>query len=502
MTSGASTFWSGVKQAAAEIESAVNETPIRLAVTGLSRAGKTVFITSLVCNFLALGNGYVTLKKIHDLLSNQAQNRLKRIGIAPLDAGIVSAFDYKEKLSELASETPSWPPRTVDVARIALEIEVARNSAFWNKLGHRRIRLEILDYPGEWLLDLPLLTRSFADWSRETLATLRRPPRQAVFVDFLDFLSAVDPNEPSTDELVLRGHTLYRAALLQCRDRLGLRYLQPGRFLCPGPRSDAPFMCFFPVDLTGSQPGRGTVGALLGDRYEAYKTDMRTTFFDTHFKDFDRQMVLVDLLGALSGGKAAFEDTSRAIAEIAAGMRYGWNLPRPIQHVAAAAMWVGKLQAQGLYGSRVAEAMSQALLSRRVEKVAFIATKADHVPAMRRDNLRNLLRALAEPARAEQGGMPVTYHAVAAVLSTEDGTTRTTDGRPMEVVFGVPHGEGRARPFYAGDVPSAHPPESFWSDRYFELPVFKPPRIDKTGSTGIPHLGVDEALSALLEDRL
>jgi predicted YcjX-like family ATPase len=39
---------------------------------------------------------------------------------------------------------------------------------------------------------------------------------------------------------------------------------------------------------------------------------------------------------------------------------------------------------------------------RRIERVTFVATKADHVPALKRDNLCNLVRALAEPAREQQ----------------------------------------------------------------------------------------------------
>jgi uncharacterized protein len=69
-------------------------------------------------------------------------------------------------------------------------------------------------------------------------------------------------------------------------------------------------------------------------------------------------------------------------------------------------------------------------------------------------------------------------------------------------VFGVPLGEAHARPFYPGEVPSARPRDSFWSNRYFELPVFKPPQIDPTGATGIPHLGLDEVLTAVLKDVL
>jgi uncharacterized protein len=307
---------------------------------------------------------------------------------------------------------------------------VERNGAFWRKLGPRRIRLEILDYPGEWLLDLPLLTQSYAAWSEATLALLRQPPRDAIFAEFFAFLNAVDALGSADDELIQRGHALYRRALHECRERFGLRYLQPGRFLCPGSRSDAPFMWFFPIGQADTQPARGTAGALLRDRYEAYKAAMRATFFDTHFEDFDRQIVLIDVLGALHAGKEAFDDTARAITDIAAGMSYGRNLARPVHEIGAAALHAGGwLLGRRVYGgTRAADAMSHALKTRRVERVAFVATKADHVPAMRRDNLRNLLRALVETAREGLGRTPVTYHSVAAVVSTEDGTATIEGG--------------------------------------------------------------------------
>jgi predicted YcjX-like family ATPase len=489
--------------ATSAVDTAVNETLIRLAVTGLSRAGKTVFITSLIRNLLALGQGRGTLPQLQACLGADGGSRLKHVRVLPAGAATIPSFDYSKKFAELASETPSWPPRTDDLAQIALDIEVERNGTFWRKLGPRRIRLEILDYPGEWLLDLPLLTQSYAAWSEATLTLLRQSPRDAVFAEFLTFLSAFDPSSPVDDELIQRGHALYRRALHECRGRFGLRYLQPGRFICPGPRSDAPFMWFFPIGPADIQAARGTAGALLRDRYEAYKADMRATFFDAHFEDFDRQVVLVDVLGALHAGKDAFDDTARAITDIAAGMSYGRNLARPVHEIGAAALRVGgRLLSPRFYGgARGVDANSRILKTRRVERVAFVATKADHVPAMRRDNLRSLLRALVETAEEELGRMPVTYHSAAAVLSTEDGTA-TIEGRPVEVVFGVPFGEVHARPFYPGEVPSAPPRDSFWSNRYFELPVFKPPQIDPTGATGIPHLGLDEVLTAVLKDVL
>ena len=70
------------------------------------------------------------------------------------------------------------------------------------------------------------------------------------------------------------------------------------------------------------------------------------------------------------------------------------------------------------------------------------------------------------------------------------------------VVRGVLAGESQLRPWDPGEVPSARPPESFWGDRYFELPDFVPPRIDPRGETGIPHLGLDAVLAELLGDVL
>ena len=74
--------------------------------------------------------------------------------------------------------------------------------------------------------------------------------------------------------------------------------------------------------------------------------------------------------------------------------------------------------------------------------------------------------------------------------------------RPLEVVHGIKLGEDRVRPYFSGDVPAGWPPESFWSDRFLELPVFRPPEIDPAGSTGIPHLNLDQVLVAVIGDLL
>ena len=121
---------------------------------------------------------------------------------------------------------------------------------------------------------------------------------------------------------------------------------------------------------------------------------------------------------------------------------------------------------------------------------------------MSRDNLRNLVQTLAKPAAGSTDvGTAVSYHVAASILSTVDGTA-PLGGRNVEVVLGVVLGEQTRRPFYAGSVPSNTPPASFWSDRYFEMPVFRPPRIDPSGTLGIPHLGLDDVLDSVIGDLL
>ena len=471
---------SGILNAAGKLwstlDTLINDRPIRVAVTGLSRSGKTVFLTSLIANLLAMGNGRATMPALKERIDKGGAERLRSIRLVPARASTTPRFDYRGKLADLAGAQPKWPARTEDLAEIELELEIRPADGLWGQMralsGAPRVRLELLDYPGEWLLDLPLLHQSHAAWSAETLARLREKPRADAAAPFLGFVDQIDPARAADDALIQRGHRLYKEALERCRTDLGLRYLQPGRFLTMGARNDAPFMWFFPADAVPETPAHGSIAELLRTRFEAYKADMRATFFDTHFRAFDRQVVLVDALGALHAGRAAYEDTERAIADIAACL-------------ARDSHWPTFLGGSG------------------IERVAFVATKADHVPELQRDNLRALMRDMVHPARTHApADGAVSFHTVASVVSTTDGWADHAEGNREPVVWGTKLGETQRRPYRVGNVPIVKPPEGFWSGRYFELPSFTPPPIDPHGANGIPHLGLDQVLADLIGDRL
>jgi hypothetical protein len=457
------------------LDNLINDRPIKVAITGLARSGKTVFLTSLIANLLAMGTGRPTMPALRAHIDKGGKDRLRNIRLVPARAGTTPRFDYPGKLADLAAAQPRWPARTEDLAEIELELEISAGTGLLGQMrglsGTPRVRLQLLDYPGEWLLDLPLLRLSYRQWSADTLRRLREKPRSDVAAEFLSFVSHIDPTRTADDALLQRGHRLYKAALERCRADFGLRYLQPGRFLTMGARNDAPFLWFFPTDDPPFQAARNSIADLLNARFDAYKAEIRASFFDTNFRAFDRQIVLVDTLGALHAGRTAFEDTERAIADIAASLAESDSiLPR------------------FLGGSAI-------------ERIAFVATKADHVPALHRDNLRALMRDMVRLAR-EHGPDEVSYHAAASVVSTSDGWADQPDGHREPVVWGRKLGETEARAYRVGNVPIAHPPDSFWSGRYFELPAFTPPPIDPSAVGGIPHLGLDQILVDLIGDRL
>ncbi|MCK5090049.1 MAG: YcjX family protein, partial [Hyphomicrobiaceae bacterium] len=134
---------------------------VRLGVTGLSRAGKTVFITALIHNLLA--GGRLPFFDAH------AQGRLRRAYLEPQPDDDVPRFDYERHLSDLLGDPPRWPQSTRRLSQLRLTLEFEPQGFLDRTLGRDRLHVDIVDYPGEWLLDLPLLNQSYSAWSEQEL---------------------------------------------------------------------------------------------------------------------------------------------------------------------------------------------------------------------------------------------------------------------------------------------------------------------------------------------
>jgi uncharacterized protein len=122
---------------------------VRLGVTGLSRAGKTVFITALV-QALVQGGRLPVFRA-------QAEGRIARAILSPQPDDTVPRFDYETHLADLSEPNRRWPDSTRQISELRLVLEFQRRRRLGSGLS--RLTLDIVDYPGEWLLDLRRLGR-------------------------------------------------------------------------------------------------------------------------------------------------------------------------------------------------------------------------------------------------------------------------------------------------------------------------------------------------------
>ncbi len=448
-----------------------------LAVTGLSRSGKTVFITSLIHNLLSSLHNPSRMP----LLGVVGEGRLVAARLEGARAHRLPRFRYLDNIETMAASAPDWPERTQDISETGIDIRYRPGGAVGRLVeqvggGPSTLSIRIVDYPGEWLLDLPLMEQSFAEWSRATLRLYRKGVRAEAARDYLTFLSQHRHDEPASEETARRAHDLYCAFLLEARDQHGLSFLQPGRFLCRGSLADAPYLWFAPLDVPEDAApfSPNTLSALMEERFEVYKREVVARFYEDHFRKYSRQIVLVDVLRALLAGREAFEDARLALEAILQSFRYGGG---------------------GF--------LSKLLFGPHVDKVLFAATKADHVPDIQRDHLAELLRNMAAfPAiEVKSSNAQIDVTALASVISTAEDT-QEIDGQRVQVVVGRPVGGNKQAKFFVGNVPIRPPRPDAWGSAFLNVPVFEPPAIDPSPVDGIPHINLDYALEFLLGDRL
>src|ERR1700692_3354342 len=151
---------------------------VRLGVTGLSRAGKTVFITALI-HGLTRGGRFPIFEPF-------ATGRIARARLEPQPDDAVPRFDYENHVRTLI-EARQWPNSTVDISELRLVVDYQRQNG-----ADRKLTLDIVDYPGEWLLDLPLLNKSYEKWSSESLALSRQRPRARLAAQWHGYLATLN----------------------------------------------------------------------------------------------------------------------------------------------------------------------------------------------------------------------------------------------------------------------------------------------------------------------
>ncbi|MFM2484227.1 YcjX family GTP-binding protein [Celerinatantimonas yamalensis] len=434
---------------------------LRIAVTGLRRSGKTTFMTALVDALLHADASAFPLWQV------AASGRLMGSKQAHYESLHIPTFPYAQQREMLSQGL--WPQATETLNEIRLVIRYQPSGAIRQRLFHHRdLYLDLFDYPGEWLLDLPLLEQSFQQWSdsMQQAFALTPVPTQKLF----NQLSQLDSARPANDYPLDAIAEDYQHYLIAARD-VGGYWLQPGRFLLPGELKGAPVLAFFPwfgqPVKHPEQLSEDSCYRVLQRRYNYYRDQVVAPFYRDYFSRFDRQVVLVDVLDALNHGEGAILQMQKALCQALESFHYGRR------HI------------------------FNRLFSPRIDRVVFAASQADRVTLDQYPALALLLDELLAPAvnRIRFSGTAYQTMVTSAVVATEQGRIHG-----QSALRGRDLSSGEMINVFPGGVPRSIPESSFWQQHHFDFPQFLPP--SKPLNQLLPHMRMDALLEYLVGDKL
>jgi predicted YcjX-like family ATPase len=451
----------------------------RIAVTGFSRAGKTVFLTSLISHLLN-----------HDA-------RRFRLGS---DVHIVNPemralrdrweeFPYQENYRVLAGDEPDWPEKTRVPARCCVDFEFSH----WR---FAKARVTLYDLPGERFADCAMYRSSFRTWSNaqiQWLAGVDHRPREvdeflnltgrsvtrcpeagqlihsykralaALYADFHQFLA------PSTFVLSRDGGLLYEDHEDDLR-RQDFESVAARRL------SGLPAAEFAPLPIRFIDQG-GDLVREFARHYKKYRRTVVRPLFGTLAR-CDSMAVLVDLAYILQGGPPQYHDADEFLRQILLALKPGLKLHQ-LPGMAVPRRWTG---------------------SRPITRIAFAASQIDRFHDHDRSRVRTLLdRLVHRYFRTYRGARKQSFllSAITSAVSDEheDLLYRTllekTDGRRIA-----------ARPVRVARVPAWDD----WPDDWDPQRDFKddggfprhPPQMPRRRGAVPDHLGLEEVFRYLI----
>lgn len=448
---------------------------INLAVTGLSRSGKTAFISSLV-NQLITQDSQSQL----DFFNPVHQGRFIAAKRVPQKHLHIGRFEYEKSMTAFAMSPPTWPEPTHGISELRLAIRYQpQDSLLKYATDSATLYVDITDYPGEWLLDLPLLNQTYEQWSKQTLALLEQTPRFEQAKAFIEQVNQLDPLAVTDENKLAELAKVYTELLMKFRHQLGLSVIQPGRFILPGELADAPILQFFPftnfVNLDSNDYQNASDDTLIGmlrARFIEYKERVVKKFYKEHFLNFDRQIVLADCLTPLNKGAECFHDLQLAINLIMESFNYGKS------------------------------SLFSRIFSPKIDKLLFAATKADHVTPEQHSNMVSLLNQLVYQSKHKLNYDEIKMKtlAISSVKATCSGKGKH-QGKDIPVIQGHQLTDNKLITLFPGAVPQRLPTKNYWDKSGFNYIAFSPLASTEVHQS-LPHLRMDQVLQFLLGDKL
>ncbi len=438
------------------------DSTISVAVTGMSRSGKTVFLTSFINQLLA--NDKLTYL-------NEKLQRPFTAKLLPPDSHY-SRFDYFSKLRAFRDKNPTWPKATKQVSKTTLQLEFKSEYAF---LANQIVNIELVDYPGEWLLDLSMLDLDFAAWSQQMLDLAKEGKRENFSKEWLEMLDELDLygayHDSSKDADVFDSYCEYLKTLHYHH----FSFVQPGRFLEPGDMDGDPLLHFSPLPLLvpREEVHPNSLYARFEKRYNGYLEEVVKRLYVEHFKYFDTQIILVDLVKTLQHGYDSFTDMHLAFKHILKSFTYGHN------------NFLTKL------------------FGLKIDHVIFAATKADYIPPPQHNSYKRFLEEMIWDLKNQLDvGHTETEVTIFAAVKCTEYIRAEYKGEILECVKGIVVGEDEASVHYPGVLPKHYKDERFWQNNHFDFPLFKPIVFPRSDSEAVAHIRMDRVIYSILKDRV
>jgi len=422
----------------------------KIAITGLSKSGKTVFITSLI-----------------DQLLHQKKISLVTTKYKPFTAILkppkasMQRFDYYSFSKSIKADS-SWPNGTEKITSTILEFESKTRFAL---LGNSKFRLELIDYPGEWILDIALLGIKYEQWSEDILSWMK-DLNEPLAEKYLDEISKLNDNSiPEEYEYLL--HTKYFNMLRYFKDN-HYSNLTPGRFLVPSDLMNDPILQFAPIPKSSSK-----LHKLFKKRYKHYIKNIVKEIHLEHFKGFDKQIVLIDIVEALQNGSNCYEDMKKGLQNMLS-----------------------------LYDHKNKNFISQ-FLSSSINNVTFVATKTDLVASSQHNNYLALLNEMVEDIRRELDVSHIkTNTQVVASIKCTQTVMAKHNGKTLSCIRGIDSKTKAMVEIYPGEMPSSFPAVDEWDIDNYAFEEFLPPDKQYKKNEAFDHIHMDRVIELIIGDLL
>ena len=433
-----------------QVTSIFSENTIKIAITGLSRSGKTVFITSLIDQLL-YQNRLLSVTSAHPTFKMQIKPPMHN----------ARRFDYYTFIEKLKHEQ-EWPSGTDAISHTLLEFESKSRFSF---VGNKHFTIELIDYPGEWLLDLTLLDLDFRSWSQQSLEWLQEidEPQATKYLESVQSITSKSHGREFEEQL----HREYRELVVQLKiDHYS--QITPGRFIMPSNLANDPMLVFAPISDVSEE-----LAAVFEKRYERYVEEVVKGIHLEHFKGFERQVVLIDVIESLQNGYKCHKD-----------------------------MKSGMKSMLGLYDHNNKNFLAQ-WFSPSIKKVLFVATKADQVAASQHANFKELLEDMVEELRREMDISHIeTSTQIISSLKSTVTIEKKYEGRQLSFVRGLLEEDGELHDLYPGEMPSSFPSKENWQSENYAYKSFLPPKHSYAEGEALEHINMDKVVEKLLGDLL